>query len=128
MLFRVEPTSTVPLYRQIVEQVRAAILSGRLHEGDALPSLRAVARDLVVNYLTVKQAYGELEREGLIQTFRGRGTFVIASPSDALRQQVSGDLQRRMDEVAAAGREAGLTKREFEQLARDAWSGARSRS
>ena len=76
MLFDINPNDAVPIYAQIVQQIQFAIGCGELQPGDRLPSLRELARDLVVNHLTVKKAYSVLESRGLIQTRRGLGTFV----------------------------------------------------
>ena len=79
LLLHVNAGDELPIYRQLVHQVADAIAGGRLDEGDRLPSHRELAVQLVIAPLTVKKAYDELEREGLISTQRGRGTFVSAS-------------------------------------------------
>jgi GntR family transcriptional regulator len=74
--FYVDERSTVPLYVQLGEQVLAAVARGELRRGDRLPSVRDVAGELALNPLTVNRAYAELEREGVLETRRGLGTFV----------------------------------------------------
>jgi GntR family transcriptional regulator len=81
--------SNVSIYRQIVEQVCAAALSGRLHDDEPLPSVRALAEQLVVNPNTVARAYGELAREGVIESRPGRGMFV------SRRRQIYSSVERR---------------------------------
>lgn len=76
----VNPADELPIYRQIVRQVVDAIAGGRLRPGEKLPSHRELSEQLVVAPLTVKKAYDELERDGSIETVRGRGTFVRAKP------------------------------------------------
>lgn len=71
--------SDLPIYRQLMRQIRDAIAGGRLRPGDKLTSQRELAQQLVIAPLTVKKAYDELEREGLIRTERGKGTFVTAT-------------------------------------------------
>lgn len=93
MLLAVDPRSSVPLYEQIVGQVRAAVAAGVLSPGDPLPSVRQLAADLRINPNTVAAAYRELERAGLTTVQRGQGTYVAAL-SDA----------RRDDERARVGR------------------------
>ena len=78
-MIRIDPESRVPLYAQIVEQIQAHIAAGQLTPGDQLPTIRQLAADLRINFNTVVRAYLELEREGLISTQRGRGTFVADS-------------------------------------------------
>ncbi|ADG05147.1 GntR family transcriptional regulator [Kyrpidia tusciae] len=76
MWLRIDPRSEVPLYQQIVDQVREAVARRWLEPGTRLPSVRELAVQLALNHNTVAKAYQELEREGLIETLRGRGTFV----------------------------------------------------
>jgi GntR family transcriptional regulator len=79
----IAPGDDAPIYRQIVRQVREALVGGRLLAGDRLPSHRELATQLVIAPLTVKKAYDELERDGLIETARGQGTFVRADVAQA---------------------------------------------
>lgn len=76
MFLRIEPSSPVPIYQQIGDQLRFAIASGRLVEGEKLPGARELAELLSINLHTVTRAYGELVREGTLEMRRGRGTFV----------------------------------------------------
>jgi GntR family transcriptional regulator len=89
MQLHIVPGDELPIYRQIMRQITDAVASGRLETGEQLPSQRELAELLVISPLTVKKAYDELEREGLIETQRGRGTFVssTATPVDPQRQR-----------------------------------------
>ena len=69
--------SDIPIFRQIVEQIRAAIASGKVHTGDPLPSVRGLASELVINHNTVAKAYSQLTRDGVIESQQGRGYFVV---------------------------------------------------
>ena len=103
MLFRVEASSPVPIYAQIVGQVRSAVAAGELVAGDALPSVRQLAGELRVNPNTVAQAYRELEREGITYVQRGQGTFVaemLPARRDAEREELARSLVDRMLEDA----------------------------
>jgi GntR family transcriptional regulator len=82
--FNLDPKSGVPIYRQIQDQIRYGIASGRLRPGDQLPTVRALAVDLKVNPNTVIKAYTELERLGVLTTEQGSGTFIAPEPSVAL--------------------------------------------
>ncbi|MHC4826365.1 MAG: GntR family transcriptional regulator, partial [Planctomycetota bacterium] len=73
---RISTGSTTPIYRQLIDQIRVAALRGRLAQGDQLPSVRALAVRLVINPNTVARAYGELARDGVIESQRGKGYFV----------------------------------------------------
>lgn len=91
MWYHIDPSSGTPIYRQLADQVRQAVASGVLRAGDRLPSVRDLAVELAVNPNTIAKAYQELEREGVIETPRGRGSFIadrdhIASEEERLRQ------------------------------------------
>src|SRR4051812_15843065 len=91
LLYQVFPTSGVPIYRQLVDQVRRNVASGRLQVGDFLPSVRSVALELEINPMTVSKAYSLLEREQVVELVRGQGMRVASPPaaqsSDVERQQ-----------------------------------------
>ena len=107
MQIYIHPGDELPLYRQIVRQVTDAIAGGRVGPGDRLPSHRELAEQLVIAPLTVKKAYDELEREGLIDTQRGRGTFVSDRPpaiDPALKQErLREAAQRLLSQAALSG-------------------------
>jgi GntR family transcriptional regulator len=73
----IQPTSNTPIYQQIVDQVKEGVLKGTLPPGDRLPSVRELAATVTINPNTIQKAYQELERQGIIETVRGRGTFVV---------------------------------------------------
>jgi GntR family transcriptional regulator len=95
MEFQCDPTSRVPIYRQLMDQIRQAIARGRLKPGSRLPSVRALSRELVVNPNTIARTYTELEREGVLHTRQGLGVFVAE-----LHDDLSGSARR--ERLAAA--------------------------
>lgn len=103
----VSNSSTSPIYEQVADQIRAAILSGALVEGDALPSIRALANDLRVSVITTKRAYAELEEAGLVDTVQGKGTFVAGGNAELLHEErlrrVEGHLAAAVSEAASSG-------------------------
>lgn len=107
MLIHVNPADELPIYRQIVRQVTDAIAGGRMGSGEQLPSHRDLAEQLVIAPLTVKKAYDELERAGLIATQRGRGTFVSESLPRLAREERLDRLrdlgQRLLTQAAIVG-------------------------
>ena len=76
-----------PIYEQIVSQVKAQIMSGELKEGDALPSMRALAQALRISVITTKRAYEELERDGFIESYTGKGSFVKKQNTELLKEE-----------------------------------------
>lgn len=101
-------TSGVPMYEQIVEQVRTAILSGRLRAGDPLPSLRQLARDLEVSLITTTRAYNDLAAQGLIANQQGRGSFVLPLDEGAALARLDGELDESLSVVVRTARLADL--------------------
>lgn len=99
-----------PIYEQIVRQVKAAIMTGELAEGDGLPSIRALANDLRISVITTKRAYAELEEAGFIDTVQGKGSFVAGGNLELLREErlrsIEAHLARAVAEAAAAGVDA----------------------
>ena len=115
----ISPAAPGPLYQQIVDGLRREISEGRLRGGDALPSFRELAEKLMVSVITVKRAYEELEKEGIIFRRQGLGTFVSENGDDRSRQakaQRAGELMRAAVREAS---EAGLKEREIFQMFRD---------
>lgn len=118
-LLQVFPTSGVPIYRQLVDQVRRHVASGRVRSGDFLPSVRQVAIELAVNPMTVSKAYSLLERDGVVELVRGQGMRVAPRPAPA----ANGTLRERQDkllplleQVAAEAYQLALTPAQVKAL------------
>lgn len=117
-LLFVSQANPEPLYRQVVEQIRALILSGDLAPGTPLPSVRQLAAQISTSVITTRRAYLELEREGLITTRPGLGTFV-ARISDQRRKEISmAILREELERLAARARELGVPTQELIDLLR----------
>ena len=108
------------LYQQIVDAVKREVGAGRLAPGSALPSFRALAEELLVSVITVKRAYEELEREGIIYRRQGLGTFVAEFGHDRTRAGRRTAAEQAILQAISAGREAGMSDRELQQAFRDA--------
>ena len=108
--------SGVPIYEQIKQQVKAAILSGELKEEEALPSLRTLAKDLKISVLTVTRAYTELEQEGFVKNVQGRGCFVLGSGSELMKEQLICKVENGLTEAIKAAKIANLSNEELHQL------------
>ncbi len=118
-LFSVAPGDPLPIYRQLVEQVKGALAAGVLGPDDRLPSHRELARDLHVAPLTVKRAYDVLDREGWIRTRRGRGTFVATRA--APNEEATADLDARLGAVVRQARALGLDEAETARRLATVW-------
>ena len=101
-------TGGQPIYDQIVSQIKAQILSGALREGDALPSLRALAKDLRISVITTKRAYEELEREGFIVSLTGKGSFVAGANAELIREEHLRRLEELLRQAVAQSRLCGV--------------------
>jgi GntR family transcriptional regulator len=102
-------SSSEPIYEQIARQVRTQIFAGELEEGTLLSSIRSLAQDLQVSVITTKRAYGELEREGLIDTIGGKGTFVAAQNPQFLREKRISLVEKKLAEAVSEARLVGLS-------------------
>lgn len=108
--------SGVPIYEQIKQQVKAAILSGELKEEEALPSLRTLAKDLKISVLTVTRPYTELEQEGFVKNVQGRGCFVLGSGSELMKEQLICKVENSLTEAIKAAKIANLSNEELHHL------------
>lgn len=109
-------SSMQPIYEQIVTQVRALILQGSLADGDALPSVRALAKELKISALTVKKAYDALEAEGLVMTVHGKGSFISAANQSFFEEMWHREVETGLEQVVEKGRSYGMTDEELRQL------------
>jgi GntR family transcriptional regulator len=103
----------IALYEQVVIAVKREVATGRLRPGDALPSLRTLAADLMVSLITVKRAYEELERDGVIYLRQGLGAFVAAGGLDKVREENAKTLNSALRDAVNSGRAAGLSDSEL---------------
>ena len=108
--------SKEPLFQQIKEQIKHQIFIGKLQEGDALPSIRALAKDLKVSVITTKRAYEELEREGYVISTVGRGTFVAGQQPHVLKEWQMRELENELEKIVQSGKQIGLSKEELIEL------------
>jgi GntR family transcriptional regulator len=106
----------VPLYQQIKEQVGTAILAGELAEGSALPSVRALARDLRISVITTTRAYAELAAEGFIDTVPGKGVYVRPLDSALVREQLLRQVEEGLGIALGAARRAGIQRDELVRI------------
>ncbi len=110
--FQVNPSSGVPIYRQLMDQVRALIASKRLAAGDLLPSVRQVAQDLQVNQMTVSKAYSLLERDGVVERLRGHGMRVQHHAPRGTVKERQEELRPLLEQVAAQAFQLALSRQQ----------------
>ena len=112
-------SSGVPIYEQIEEQIKSQIMTGELAEGDALPPMRVLAKDLKISIITTKRAYEDLERDGFIESITGKGSFVKAQNAELLKEmhlrQIE-ELFSKAKEIAALG---NISAEELEEMFRN---------
>lgn len=109
-------SSMIPIYEQIIDQVKSLIRSGELCENEILPSVRSLSRDLKISALTVKKAYDRLEEDGLTVTVHGKGTFVAAANKEILLEEQKREVEADFELAIQKGRKCGLTDEEMRQL------------
>ena len=102
-------TGDIPIYEQITRQVKGLILRGELKEGEALPSMRLLARDLRISVITTKRAYEELEREGFITTVPGKGCFVAPQDPTLAREETLRRVEEHLSRAVEAAKVGGVT-------------------
>lgn len=105
-----------PIYEQIYSQVKAQILDGTLKEGDALPSMRALAQQLRISVITTKRAYEELERDGFIESYTGKGSFVKAQNMELFREEELREIERLMEDACQRAQRSGVTLQELKEI------------
>ncbi len=116
MRILISNTGETPIYEQIASQIKAAILSQELLPGDALPSMRLLAKELRISVITTKRAYEELEREGFIISMTGKGSFVAESNAQLMREELLRRLEQGMSALMPLARQCSLTLNELQEM------------
>ena len=106
-------TINTPIYEQIYAQLKAQIIAGELTPGEALPSIRALAKDLKISVITTKRAYDELEAEGFLYTVAGKGCFVAEKNLDLIREQQLRELEEHLSAAAGLAKSCGVSVEEL---------------
>ena len=101
-------SSGQPIYEQIVSQIKGLIISGELNEGDALPSMRLLAKELRISVITTKRAYEELEREGFITSMTGKGSFVASKNTNLIKEETLKNIEASMTQIVESANMCGL--------------------
>lgn len=112
----VNNTSMVPIYEQIMDQIKTAIINGELTEDTMLPSVRGLSKELKISALTVKKAYDHLEQEGFTVTVHGKGTFVAAANGDRIKEEWQKEVEQDLEQTIAKARKSGLSDEEIRNI------------
>ena len=106
-------SSGKPIYEQIVSQIKNMIITGVLEEGDSLPSMRLLAKELRISVITTKRAYEELERDGFIETVAGKGSFVAGKDTELIKEEQLRIVEEYLQKAVDVARASGITAEEL---------------
>ena len=115
-MLRIDPRSSTPIYEKIELGVKELILKGALKGGDKLPSVREMASILTINPNTISKAYGELERDGIIETLRGKGTFITDNYKGKVDEKKMEFISEELKKIILEANYSGINKEEFMKL------------
>ena len=116
MNINISNASGKPIYLQIADQIKTLILEGRLKEGEMLPSMRNLALELRISFMTTKRAYEELERDGFIESYTGKGSFVRVQNLELFREEQIKAIEALLGDAGEKARKIGLTMDELHEL------------
>ena len=112
----IDNKSGAPIYDQIYVQIKCQIISGELKEDELLPSIRGLAKDLRISFITTKRAYEELEKDGFLYTVPGKGCFVAPKNLELLREENLKKIEEHLDEIVRLAASCNLSKKEIMEM------------
>ncbi|MBQ8747860.1 MAG: GntR family transcriptional regulator [Clostridia bacterium] len=112
----IDNKSGVPIYDQIYSQIKSQIISGILEQDETLPSIRALAKDLRISFITTKRAYEELEKDGFIYTLPGKGCYVAPKNVELLREENLKKIEAHMDEIVRLAASCNLSRQDIMEM------------
>lgn len=112
----IDNKSGAPIYDQIYSQIKNQIISGALKENDPLPSIRGLAKDLKISFITTKRAYDELEKEGFIYTLQAKGCYVAPKNTELLREENLKKIEEYIEEIVRLSASCNLTKKDIANM------------
>ncbi|MCI9597597.1 MAG: GntR family transcriptional regulator [Firmicutes bacterium] len=116
MNLMINHSSQQPIYDQIAEQIKGAIVSGQAKEGELLPSVRALSKELKISALTVKKAYDALDQEGFVKTVHGKGSFIAGTSPELLMEEHRKEVESDLEVAILKGRRYGMKDEEIKDL------------
>ena len=121
MIILIDNKSGEPIYNQIYTQIRRQIIGGELKENELLPSIRGLAKDLRISFLTTKRAYDELERDGFIYTVQGKGCYVAPKNVELIREENLKKIEEHIEQIAQLSALGGISKAEVMEMINFGW-------
>lgn len=112
----INTSSMVPIYEQIIDQMKTMIRKQELKQNDQLPSVRALSKELKISALTVKKAYDELEREGFTVTIHGKGSYVTAANTELMMEEQKKEVEQDLEQAILKGRRFGISDEDIKTL------------
>lgn len=112
----IDTKSGEPIYNQIYSQIKDQIISGALKENDMLPSIRGLAKDLHISFITTKHAYEELEKEGFIYTLPGKGCYVAPKNTELLREENLKKIEKHIEDIASLATSCNLSRSDIIEM------------
>lgn len=112
----INTSSMVPIYEQIIDQIKTMIRKQELKQNDQLPSIRALSKELKISALTVKKAYDELEREGFTVTIHGKGSYVTAANTELMMEEQKKEVEQDLEQAILKGRRFGISDEDIKTL------------
>lgn len=112
----INTSSMVPIYEQIIDQIKTMIRKQELKQNDQLPSVRALSKELKISALTVKKAYDELEREGFTVTIHGKGSYVTAANTELMMEEQKKEVEQDLEQAILKGTRFGISDEDIKTL------------
>lgn len=109
-------SSDKPIYEQITIQIKTMVMNGQLKEGDPLPSMRTLAKELRISVITTKRAYEDLEKDGFITTVVGKGSFVKAADTRLVREEKLKQIEELLSKAVSTAQQSGISREEIEEI------------
>lgn len=112
----ISTNTNLPIYEQIISQIKAKVMSGELKQGDPIPSMRALAKSLHISVITVQKAYEALQRDGFVETTVGRGSFISAGGKEFFQEEQQRRAEEHLLQAAEIGRASGISLEKLKEL------------
>ena len=109
-------SSSIPIYEQIIKQIKKSIFSNEIREEEMLPSVRSLANELKISFLTVKKAYDELEKQGFIKTVQGKGSYVLPKNLELYREEKLKEIQKHIEDIKEIARISNISEEDIKEI------------